>query len=362
VLDIDDVLPYLLERELVSARAVVDGELRIVDMSRRNRVFVVSAGSEPGCVIKQGGGGDFAGVRHEASVLERLRAAGPRLAAHLPVPIAYDPADGVLVLEAARDPQDLRERHARGRFSQDLAAQAGRALALLHDAPSATLDDGSATPWDAGSSLRLHRPSLRHARELSGATIELVRAIQHSDELCGALDELHASRHEAAAIVHGDVRWENLLTAANRASARRSRLLLIDWESAAHGDPSVDLGAFFGEYLHAWVRSIPIADPRDPGRLLARAGRPLARMRPALSAFWLAYSRAGEASADELARRLRRAASWSAVRVLTCAYEASASRNELSGNARFALQLSSNVLRRPDEAIAHLLGIGASWR
>jgi aminoglycoside phosphotransferase (APT) family kinase protein len=361
VLDIADVLPYLLERDLISARAVVDGGLRIVDMSRRNRVFVVTAEGEPGFVVKQPSDADGAGVRHEALVLGRLRAADARLAARLPVPISYDPADGVLVLEAARDAQDLRERHARGRFSRELAAHAGRALALLHGTSPALLGD-QAAPWDPRWTLRLHRPSLKAAHHMTGAASELVRTIQRSDELCAALDELSASRHDGV-VIHGDIRWENVLTARapSGASPRRSRVLLLDWESAGRGDPSLDVGAFFGEYLHAWLRSIPIVEPKDPGLLLAHAGHPLARMRPALNAFWLTYARHSASDAQELSRLLRRCASCAAVRVLTSAYEESLSRHELSGSARFALQLSLNILRRPDEAIAHLLGISASW-
>jgi hypothetical protein len=84
-------------------------------------------------------------------------------------------------------------------------------------------------------------------------------------------------------------------------------------------------------------------------------------MRPAMGAFWLSYTRHSAAAAPELGRLLRRAASCAAVRVLTAAYEESLSRHELGGRAHFALQLSSNILRRPDEAIAHLLGLSAAW-
>lgn len=361
MLDIVDVMPYLLERKLISARAVVDGGLTIVDMSRRNRVYVVTADGEPGFVVKQPGEAGDAGVRHEAIVLQLLRAAAPRLAPRLPVPVSYDSASGVLVLEAARDAQDLRARHAGGRFSRALAAQMGRTLALLHAMPPTALGDHGG-PWDLGWALQLHRPSLNAAHYWTDATRELVRTVQRSEELCAALDELHASWQDSA-VIHGDVRWDNVLTARSPsgASPRRSRVLLLDWESAGRGDPSLDVGAFFGEYLQTWLRSIPIVDPKDPGRLLAHAGLPLARMRPALTAFWLSYARHSPATAAELARLLRRAACCAAVRVLISAYEESLADHELGGRARFALQLSVNILRRPDEAIAHLLGLSASW-
>jgi aminoglycoside phosphotransferase (APT) family kinase protein len=359
VLDIADVLPYLLERELVSARAVVDGSLRIVDRSRRNRVFVVTSSDERGLVIKQADDGDTAGACHEAAVLERLRAADRRFTMRLPVPVSYDAAAGILVLEAAREPQDLRERHAGGRYSRELAAQVGRTLALLHTTPPAALGD-HASPWDARSALRIHRPSIRGAAQLTDAAIELVGAIQRSEELCTALDALHASPRDSASI-HGDVRWDNVLTAraTDGRSGRRARVLLLDWESAGPGDPGQDVGAFFGEYLYDWIRSVPIVDPDDPGRLIASAGRPLARMRPAINAFWHAYCDHDGGQRD--GRLLRRAASFAAARVLVSAYEESLSRNVLRGSAHFALQLSTNILRRPDQAIAHLLGISATW-
>jgi aminoglycoside phosphotransferase (APT) family kinase protein len=361
VLDNVDVMPYLLERDLVSARAVVEGGVRIVDMSRRNRVFLVTVDGGPHVVVKQAADPEDAGVRHEAVVLDRLRATDRRLAARLPAPLSYDRATGILVLEAGRDAHVLRERHARGRFSRELAAQVGRTLALLHGTPLATLGDHAA-PVDPAWALRLHRPSLRAAHHMTDATRELVSTIQQSQELCAALDELDASGGDAT-VVHGDVRWDNVVVAraTSAATSRRSRLLLVDWESAGHGDPSLDVGAFVGEYLYAWLRSVPIVDPGDPGRLLAHARYPLARMRPALSAFWLSYARHSSRAVPQLGRLLRRAARCAAVRVLASAFEGSLSQHELPGSAHFALQLCLNTLRRPDEAIAQLLGISAAW-
>lgn len=351
---------YLLERNLITAQSVVDGGLKIVDMSRRNRVFAVTADGERAFVVKQSSdrGG---GVGHEAVVLERLRATHARLAAQLPAVVSFDGATGVLVLEAAHDPQNLRDRHARGRFPRELAAQVGRTLALLHATQPEILDDRK-SPLDPSWILQLHRPSLTDAHEvLAGAAIEFVKTIQRSEHVCAALDELHAS-WDARTVIHGDIRWDNLVTARTAGgSSCRSRLLLVDWESAECGDPSLDVGAFFGEYLYAWLRSIPIVDPTDPGRLVEHAGLPLARMRPALAAFWLSYAGHSSAAPRELARLLRRAASCAAVRVLACALESSMSSHALPRNARFALQFSENILRRPDEALAHLIGIGASW-
>ena len=65
--------------------------------------------------------------------------------------------------------------------------------------------------------------------------------------------------------------------------------MLIDWEVAGPGPAAFDVGTVLAEYLGAWIGSIPIVEPADPGRLVARARHPLDRMRPAVHEFWSAY-------------------------------------------------------------------------
>jgi hypothetical protein len=332
-----------------------------MDVSRRNRVFVVTAERERCFVLKLGSETGDRGVAHEAAVLQRLRSAdvGGKLALRLPRIVAYDAAEGVLILEATPDAQDLARYHATGRFSRILAGEAGRALALLHALPSAALS-GLAIPVDPTWMLHVHRPDLDMLRTLSASSVELIRTVQRSDELCTGLDELLASSRNDS-IVHGDVRWDNCLALYGRTSKRRTRLVLIDWEMSGIGDPGVDIGAFFGEYLRVWLRSIPIVDPQQPGRLLEQAGRPLRGMRPALRSFWDAYTRHRGAPPDELSRTLRRATRFAAAHLVEAALEEAQTVAVLRGSTLNTLQLSANILRRPDEAATHLLGLRATW-
>jgi aminoglycoside phosphotransferase (APT) family kinase protein len=335
-----DVAGYLLERGLLDPRAVVHARLTVVDRSGLNDVFVVTAEGEPRLVLKSG-----PSVPREAAVLERLRAAaGAALARALPVPITHDPAGEVLVLAAAPGARDLTRHHARGRFSRALAGEAGRALALLHAVPPEALDGLGPLP----PAVPPHRPDLVTLRTLSGAAVELTRIVQRSADLCSELDALLARPAAAPSVIHGDVRWGNLV--ALRGGGRWSRLQLVDWEHCALGDPAADVGAFIGEYLRAWRRSIPVADPRDAGPMVARARAPLRRMRPALRAFWSAYvrhRRGDEAPGVTLRRSLR----FAGVRLLLAAYEEAQAADELGPRVLGLLPLSHNVLSRPDEAL-----------
>ena len=158
--------------------------------------------------------------------------------------------------------------------------------------------------------------------------------------------------------MHGDVRWDNCL-AVRDGSGRWSRLLLVDWEMAGPGDPAEDVGAFLGEYLRAWVGSIPDLDPRKRLATTANARYPLGRMQPALRAFWAAYASRRRRPRDELGATLRRATRFAAARLVTGALEEAQMLPVLHAGVLNAVQLGRAVLRRPDEAAAQLLGLRA---
>ena len=355
MLELADVPRFLLERRLLEPRDVVQGGLRVVDSSRLNSVFVVTAEGRRPLVVKAG-----PRVAREAAVLEQLHRAGRHgaLAAFLPTVVAADGAREALVLESPAVARDLTRHHARGRFSRALAREAGRALAALHATPPAVLD-ALRPSWDGGPVLRVQLPDLAAVQSMSAAAIELTRIIQGLDDLCAALDEVMASPHEGA-VVHGDVRWDNLLAIRDAPSRRWTRLCLIDWEVCEIGDPAVDVGAFLGEYLKAWAHSVPIVDPLDPGRLIGDAALPLDRMRPALRAFWDAYSRSSGDSAGERARMLRRSVGLAALRLLVAAHEEAQTRDQLRSRPLHLVALSHNLLCRRADAAARLLGLDAA--
>jgi Phosphotransferase enzyme family len=359
VLDLADVASYLINKQLISARAVVDGGLSITDLSRLNRVFLVTVEGERCFILKGGGGPGDGGVAREAAVLDRLRSVDPsgELASVIPTLVGFDSAESVLILEATADERDLRHHHARGRFSRALAGEAGRALALVHGTPPAALKGLQELPGPM-SWMQLHQPDLESLQTMSPAEVELTRIIQGIDDLCAALEEL-VSSWQVETVIHGDIRWDNLLAVRGGDSKRWTRLKLIDWELCERGDPAADIGSFFGEYLRAWLQSIPITDPRDPGRLLECAGLPLRRMRPALRGFWGAYTEHSPCTASDLRRRLRRGIRFAAVRLLMAALEEAHNAYELRARVLYLVPLSRNILHRPDVASADLLGLDA---
>jgi aminoglycoside phosphotransferase (APT) family kinase protein len=355
VLSSSEVVPYLLDAGVFDSGAVLHERVRVVDASRRNQVFVVTGERSPAYIVKQPRSSDDPAIGREAAVLRALGSLDCRvgLGPLLPVFIAYDAPRQVLVLRTDADGQDLRERHSGGQFALTLARACGRALALLHRLPPEAVGARPAG-LDPTWPLSWHCPKLQQLFELSAAGLALLRLTQRSQVLCRSLDDLRESWRPES-LIHGDLRWENWITLPEPQSPGRARVLMVDWELAGPGDPRLDVGTFFAEYLAAWVHSIPIVDPRNPDRMLRYAERPLDRMQPAIRQFWAAYQMTSGKHAQE--RVLAGAVRYAAARLLQAAVEETSTDSELRAHTVCALQLGVNILERPGEAAGRLLGL-----
>ena len=338
-----DIAHYLLSLGVVKPQEVIEEGFTVVDASRRNSVFLAATRAGPTFVVKQAREGDASSLTDEAEVLRLL--AGSAVAEHVPAVVHHEPG-GCLVLRTPGGARDWSEHG--GRFSRARARALGRVVADLHRLPiDVPACDAPAWP------LLLAAPPHELVLGLSAAAQDLVARIQASDFVCGRLDELGAAESDDA-LVHGDLRWENVLAVPAGGSRRRTRVLLADWESAGRADPALDVGSVLAEYLRAWVGSIPIVEVVDPGRLVASARYPLTAMRPAMDAFWSAYR-----GANPQGPALRRVIDMTAVRLLQTAIEVAQGLAAATAHVVTLLQLADNLLRRPDVAARDLLELRA---
>jgi aminoglycoside phosphotransferase len=342
-----DIAHYLLSLGLVKPRDVVEEDFTVVDASRRNCVFLAGTRAGPTYVVKQARPRTAHTLAHEAAVLGVL-ARAPELAGQVPTAVHHEAEAARLVLSTPGGARDWSDHH--GRFPRVPARILGRVLAALHRLP---LDGIPGLPpgVDRMWGLSLPEPSHELLLDLSAGAQDLVARLQASQTLCDRLNEVREVATDGA-LVHGDLRWENCLAVARPGSRRRTRVLLVDWELAGAGAAGFDVGTILHEYLCAWVGSIPIVEPADPGRLVARARHPLRRMQPAMQAFWSAYRLASPRRPT-----LRRVVELAAVRVLQTAVEHAQRRAAPSAHVVTLMQLTDNMLRHPDDAALTLLGL-----
>jgi hypothetical protein len=355
-----EVARFLLQRELISAISIVDGSFRVEEVSRRNRNFKVSTGTESSFLLKQGlGANGRATVAHEADVYQNFAAANLSLCDYLPRYSGFDADQGVLILELLPDAQDFRDHHSRRkRFSVRMAAELGTALSTLHRETASALGEhrergmANKMPWV----LSLDRPGLELFCELSVANIQLIRIIQNTPDFPHMLKELQ-ERWRVDSVIHHDIKWDNCLVVPSKKTASKFGPKIIDWEFAALGDSCWDAGAIFSNYLSFWLLSIPVSGEEPPDHFLELAQYPLNRMQPAMRAYWQSYVRGMRLDPHASDERLIRAVKYSGARLVQTAFERMQHATALTGDLICLLQLSLNVMQRPREAAVHLLGI-----
>jgi Ser/Thr protein kinase RdoA (MazF antagonist) len=353
-----EVVPYLLSRGLLSPKCVVEGDVAILDSSRRNQNFTVIS-PEGSYVLKQAVGAErMETVSHEASIYQALAAlpASSEFAGYLPKCYGYDAEQHILILEFVAGSETLRERQDRsGRASVLAAERVAGALAALHRVTGLSFNGNREVPARRSPVLFLDRPEFKILRTGSSATLQLIKIIQRQKQLC---DLLARFREEwfPSVFIHGDVRGDNFLIATRPAPGRHRPLKVVDFEVAGMGDVAWDVGSVFAEYLGYWLSSLLVLEGAPPDRFLPLAVCPLEKVQPGIQSFWRRYSSLGvePSGSDEL---LLRSVKYCGVRLLNMAFEMTVHSSSISPMLLCIAQAGMNVLLEPERAAAELLGL-----
>lgn len=356
--DEDHLVSYLLRHRLVCASSVVEGDLDVIDLSRRNHNFGVLRQNGQSYLVKQGVDADRnASIANEAKVYQFFDsdAEADEFSQYLPRYFGYDPSENVLFLEFLANARDLQKHHARvGRFSSKIAATMGLALSLLHRKSWSNVESSESgfqrpLPWV----FSIHHPDIGILRNSSEANLQVIRIIQGYPEFCDLLDGLR-DEWQVEALVHSDLKWDNCLVLGGAANGI---MKIVDWELAGLGDPVWDVGSIFSAYLTFWLLFVPISASMEPADSLQLARYPLETMQPALRSFWRTYARGMQLDSTSAERSLLLATKYAAARLAQTSYEQMYASPQLIGNVVGSLQLSLNILKHPRDASIHLLGI-----
>jgi hypothetical protein len=358
VLDALGIVRYLSDRGLLQLAEVIDGEVQLVDASRRNRSTHVLRTRGPSYVVKQGIGHErITTIAHEADAYAYLASMNDReLAAVVPALVDYDPATCILICEYIPRSISLERHHAkRGCYSTSTARRLAHSLLAVHRATAlagtssrSRFETAGMAAWTLRS---LHRPSANMLHGLSNGATLAIRMLQSTPDFTELLDEM-TRQWTPCCLIHGDMRFDNCLIAP--AGTARARIVIVDWELALWGDPSYDIGTVLAGYLASWVLSCPI-NGEAPLELLLGLGRyRLSDMQRAAGAFWSTYRDGSPLTTDD-GLSLERAMRFAAVGLLQFMFEELQASTELTARAVCLAQLARNLLERPAAAAEHFL-------
>ena len=365
-----EVVTVLLEGRLVTPATIVASDLALVEESRRNLNLHVVSEQSPSYFVKQSYasksnsvGVKYATVEYEAQVYDFLTTAQQYAAfrSHLPRPHYYDQARGILVLERIPGTSIGASNRGSGQIPAAVASELGRAIATLHVPDHHGLSGDSAIryantpPWSSV----FPEPTEYAFRNMSAAALAFLGILSESTDLVAQLLELGTHWSGGEAVIHGDLRWENLISFSDGApdGPVTPVVKVVDWELALLGDPAWDIAAFLSDFVTVWISSVPISGVDNPGEFLSLAGAPIDQMHLSVRSFWQSYADTIKLSPDDRATLLLRAVRNIGPRLIQLACEQLQEYADVTASSLVHLQLAANVIERPVETAVRLLGL-----
>ena len=351
----DRVIAWLLEHGQLEEPGLVSGNIRVEEVPGRNVNFRVKFDHGSGWFIKQAPADEPVApyLAVEATLYQMAAAGGHFPSATMPGLVLWHPDDAILVTELVTSPADFTtpEDPEADPVPRGFGPAFGSALAAIHRIRPGSLGaEALVLPTDPPWVLGIGRPHPGQLRCLSAGQLELLRAIQGGDGVQKRLDAL-AAAWLPNALVHGDVKWPNLLLAGG--SANQPDLRFVDWELAQWGDPLWDLGGALQTYLSDVIHWCSTESGRDPAAAATTFGDALPALRREIGLLWAAYW--GGVSPGSTA--VRRVVEYSAARLLQSAFEWSQTEARMPRRAVAACQLAFNLLANAEAGAAAVFGL-----
>ncbi|MEA3199420.1 MAG: hypothetical protein QOE90_848 [Thermoplasmata archaeon] len=361
-----NVIPYLMARGVLGGMEVLDApDLEVEDRSRRNRNLRITFGDGTGLLVKQAKSAEGDATAREAMILRSLEQDHrfARAWPSLPALVDFDPEQRVIVTRLIHPATTLTKYHLNlgdVQFSASAGLITGALLGDLHGArgpvaASAPRPDPAA---ERPLALRMMTAALEAGVSSREVTHEFLDALEETGVLA-LLPALTSLWQERDDLVHGDIRWDNVLvTPAD--DEREFATRLIDWELALVGDQAYDVACYLAEYARfslvvAGARNLVAA--QDVHETL-RAIRPAENAR----AFLDAYAAARGLTPAQRREHERRAARYVPTILAMIAWEQSSIRMMRPGErtnlmGEVALAWCRDAVRDPAAWMRGALGV-----
>jgi aminoglycoside phosphotransferase (APT) family kinase protein len=322
----------------------------------KRAVFRVSTLTGRGWVVKQASPLDLTHVRlldREAALYELARndVWGKPLRALQPHLRAYDAGVHALIFELIA--YDTGWDHLRRATVKPdaLGRLIGRALASIHIVvPTTAMPTelfAPRLPWI----LQLDRTDPEAADQASMRA--MMQLVQREPALGQALAHV-AEGWQVQTFIHGDAKLDNVLVRMTR----RQRLWLIDWAFAGEGDPAWDIGSVVRSCLLLWIFGIAFRRSEPLREAAQRSVFPLTLVRSFTSAFLSHYLAARAIKGKAASAFIRRAFVYAGAAMIQSALADARARERLTLRQLAMLQMSIDLIERPESAIRDLFGGG----
>lgn len=371
-LDIDSLMPYLLDRGVIGAREVIAGDTVIYEGTSRNRNFKVIVG-DGGLLVKQPQDHADEGLSKSVKLEGRLLSSLPlhvewqKFVDYAPTVVQYDEASNILATRLIHPATSMSKLFLNGgqtSFHREGEESAARLMARFHAASGLALERGK-LEW-VGTDLPI---GLKHVRTIEWRAQSEPVAQAFLDATKGSTIDPKTSpfanqeamwNEHLTGVVHGDPRWENFLLREGKRSNGDLHLTLVDWELISKGDPAYDVAGFLTEHLRFLLL---FAAHKDIARVEDFEGAvPFApeAMKGPCREFWTAYCKARRFRGATLEKFRSRVKQYVAPYASLIAWETSlagGTATALSATAHKAVEFAIMIAEDPDKYTGEWFGL-----
>jgi aminoglycoside phosphotransferase (APT) family kinase protein len=357
--DFQVVIDVALKTHLICADDLVAGRISFIDLSRRNHDYAIIVKDGSSYFIKRPTNNKMAqSVRNEAAIYRIFSQLNPCEIGIAFAPRFYEFCEDVdlLVLEYVPGVIPLSaDSHERQRSLKWIARALGKMIAQLHVATNQISANSSAFVENINLHeppvFNLFTPSVTMYSNLSPANLHLIGELQQNYQV---REQFEAARHSwnPSCLIHGDLKWDNILVYPTLEAIESRPLRIADWELAGFGDPAWDVASILAAYTSVWIQAEQLASKIGP-----RQHKSAPSLSALCRAFLDAYLNKGRLSSNEAVSILGRAIAYCGMKLVWIAIEAMQESRMLSATYLTHVQVGINILERPSEAMVHLFGL-----
>ncbi len=303
-------------------------------------------------------------VAREAQILKRIASEGTyaTLQKLTPEVVAFDRNNQILITEFWKGSESIHHYHRQlNSFPVKLAREVADTLATVHR--ESFKNSGA---YRKLSDSLYHKHTMPNILELritpefyswlpQEDALRFVKLFQKYKQVADSLYE-SARLWQPTCLIHNDFRFANLIFLRESQNIANPPLRVVDWELSDWGDPAWDVGTIFGDYLLYWIDSLAYSDETDSRDWFLQADVPLAKIQPAMRAFWTRYTENCEEIVGKRSDFAYSVARHAGAYLLNIAWHKFRMRRFVSGYVICLLQTSKNLLTEPGDSTDILLG------
>lgn len=359
-----NICHYLLDKGLISAASIVNGDFTVRMTTSRNNNFTINQEWDNALFVKQPRTFEedrIQSLRSEATCywLANNDPEFETLKGFLPPYFGYDTKNHILTMSFLSGTMDLETfYHTHRQFPIAIAQKQAEVLASFHQNIFEKIKDKESSKlFKQGLPMVFFMVGKgRNQAWLEDRTPrvqQMMRLITDDPEYVALIEKVKDD-WAMESLIHGDIKNTNFLVNTDGVETGQYELRLLDWEIADLGDPMWDVAALLQSYLLPWV----FAETVDKSPAYRQTGRTvgfdLKLTQPCIRAFWKNYIALMDFSEEEASQKLLKATRFCALKLIHSCLESSQYTEDLPPQSAMMLQLSLNILKSPEAAITTL--------